>query len=160
MERQPQRRGNRSLLSPDRSASQTPGPGGFARNSAKVTCLMELYPRDLVRETQPDSDSEFQALELTMVHMYRTSPWVKPCLSLHTYGLPAPLGSWHQYCISSLQRDGRGSNACLTRLKPPGNRLSQELSPCGLIPGLLSLALCSFQTSEALFNTTELYTSV
>lgn len=58
-----------------RSASQTPGPGGFARNSAKVTSLTELYPCDLVSETQPDSDSEFQALELTtMVHMYRSSP--------------------------------------------------------------------------------------
>ena len=144
-----------------RSLSQTPGPGGFARNSAKVTSLTELYPCDLVSQTQPDSDSEFQALELTtMVHMYRSSPRVKPCLLLHTHGLPAPLGSWHQYCISSLQRDGRGSNACLTRLKPQGNRLSQELSLSGLIPGLLSLALCSFQTSEALFNTTELYTSV
>ena len=76
MERQPQRRENRGLLSPDSQERVTdPWPGGFARNSAKVTSLTELYPCDLVSETQPDSDSEFQALELTtMVHMYRSSP--------------------------------------------------------------------------------------
>lgn len=64
------------LLSPDSQERVTdPWPGGFARNSAKVTSLTELYPCDLVSETQPDSDSEFQALELTtMVHMYRSSP--------------------------------------------------------------------------------------
>lgn len=46
-----------------RSPLQTSQPEASAENSAEATSRTQLCPYDLVHETQPDSDSEFQAPE-------------------------------------------------------------------------------------------------